>query len=117
MTFIHQIGSGFLTFPHEEYLSKRYGTVYLLVGGRTIRDAPLDIEGLAGQKGSLLLSRANLKQITLGVGTFFSEMQNGYLCVGVAPDDHRPTHWLDMETLRFQLQDMGRSTLYFQKTE
>lgn len=119
------IGTGQLSWPANERISDRYGVIRLYNNASPnlpYQDggAPIDYDGLIGQKGSLIATIIETRdsehigdlfhgffpvtpnvgeQIDLGDGEFFTDEQDGIEYFGLRPDDGRNVFWLTPQNL------------------
>lgn len=127
MNYREILGKGVLTWDAKERRTDRYGAIWLTPEGQTsfsndiTPSLVISTSGLEGRKGKLhVLITATRESthigdlfhgvfpetpnvgeiITLGEGRLFYEpcAQGGH-CVGLKPDDNRPTFWLDIKKL------------------
>jgi hypothetical protein len=125
---MHELGTGVLDWEREERISDRYGLVELLHGPfsrvkltrvteqlhgkliaivREVRESPHIGDLLHGVKPT---TPEVGERIELGIGAIFFEDD----AVGLMPDDHRTTLWLDIHALyRVHRQTV---TLYFEES-
>jgi 3'-phosphoadenosine 5'-phosphosulfate sulfotransferase (PAPS reductase)/FAD synthetase len=117
-----ELGQGQLWWPRYERQTDRYGTVFLLTGPDaedyvSFENAPLGQLGRlvavvvetrrSSHCGDIARSLAPTtptvgEEITLGAGTLFTDTDADLdvpKAVGLAPDDHRDTDWLDPRAL------------------
>jgi hypothetical protein len=117
-----QLGLGQLWWPRSERQTDRYGTVFLLTGPDADTYVPFE-NAPVGQRGRLVAVVVETRrsghcgdiarslapttptvgeEITLGTGTLFTETDTDLgepTAVGLVPDDHRDTDWLDPRAL------------------
>jgi hypothetical protein len=124
-TTIVELGTGVLTWPRDERVSDRYGTVMLTTDPGTWDTEPAGYvnptDPPIGQRGTLvaevIATRASDhigdifrgfspetpdvgERIELGSGTFFTEPTDfGAVLMGLSPDDARKSDWLDPKAL------------------
>lgn len=117
-----ELGQGQLWWPRFERQSDRYGTVFLLTGPDaedyvSFENAPVGQPGRlvaivvktrrSEHCGDIARSLAPVtptvgEEITLGAGTLFTDTDADLglpTAVGLAPDDHRDSDWLDPRAL------------------
>ncbi|HEX5116013.1 MAG TPA: phosphoadenosine phosphosulfate reductase family protein [Pseudonocardiaceae bacterium] len=117
-----ELGLGQLWWPRSERQTDRYGTVFLLTGPDADTYVPFE-NAPVGQRGRLVAVVVETRrsghcgdiarslapttptvgeEITLGTGTLFTETDADLgvpSAVGLAPDDHRDSDWLDPRAL------------------
>jgi hypothetical protein len=116
-----ELGTGVLSWPRNERVSDRYGTVMLMTDAGARAQYINPASPPVGQRGSLVAEVVETRQsdhigdafrglhpetpeigdrIELGSGTFFTEPTDfGAVLMGLSPDDGRTSDWLDPKAL------------------
>ncbi len=131
---VHELGVGVLSWPPDERISDRYGTVKLMnvPHGSPVERKPIVLTIVPSTRGKLFAEVVEIRQsnhfgdlfrdiypatpevgdrIKLGFGELFYEADN----VGLKPDDGRETDWLDPNAL-YRAIDQTVKLLFVEET-